>query len=206
MRTRGVGPVIQGCYRPCLFEICRFLLSDNLHLPSPFSVSDPQKRDVESCSFPKSFLKSCCRLEELVPCLTLLPIHQVLMRCLLQEHASGSLSLMPSMARLPPVKPAENFDLIWSIPLAWAAQRMMLCLSAWPLLQPCAWGTLWKEWCEFELSLAGERGEFSSHILRESSDSGALAPSSRLWVHMELLGYALESDGVWDVSYPLHVY
>lgn len=118
MRTRGVGPDVQGCCRPSLFEICRFLLSNNLHLPSPFSVSDPKKRNVESCSFPKSFLKSCCRLQELVPCLTLLPIHQVLMRCLLQEHSSGSLSLMPSMARLPPVKPAEYFDLIWSIPLA----------------------------------------------------------------------------------------
>lgn len=101
-----------------LFEICGFLLSHNLHLSSPFSVSDPWKWDVESCSFPKSLLKSCCRLQELVACLTLLSTHQVQIRCVLQEHPSGSLSLMPCVARLSPVKPAEYFDLTWSIPLA----------------------------------------------------------------------------------------
>lgn len=106
---------------------------------------------------------------------TPLSTHQVLIRCLLQEHPSRSLSLMPCMPWLSPVEPDELFDLIWSIPpcccdLAWAAHQMMLCLSVWPHLQPCTWGSLWKGWRELEFSPAGEEAEFSSHGLCENSD------------------------------------
>lgn len=117
-RTRGVGADAQGCYRRSLLEICRFLRSNNLHLSRPCSVCVPQKWNVESCSFPKSFLKSCCGLQELVSRLTLLSTHELLIRCLLGEHPSGSLSLTPSVADLSPGRPAERFGLIWSIPRA----------------------------------------------------------------------------------------
>lgn len=66
-RRARVRADVQGCYRQ-FFESCRFLLSHNLRLLSSFYVSDPQKQDVENFSFPKSFLKFCCRWLELVLC------------------------------------------------------------------------------------------------------------------------------------------
>lgn len=53
--------------------------------------------------------------------------------------------------------------------LAGAAQQMF-CISAWACLQPSAWGTLWKGWYKFELSL--EKTEISSHALSGSSVKG----------------------------------
>lgn len=114
---------------------------------------------------------------------------------------------MPCMPRLSPVEPAECFHPIWSTPpcccdLAWAAHQMMLCLSAWPHLQPCAWGTLCKGWCELEFSLAGEEAEFSSHGLCESSDQQAAA-SRRRSCSLKWWGSSswLQAVGAWGVGW-----
>lgn len=225
------GAAVQGCYRQSLLKSVVSCFPIVYTCLVHFLFLIPQRWDVQSCSFPKSFWESCCRSQELVPDLTLLSTHQVLIRCLLQEHPNRSLSLMSSMARLSPVKPAEYFVPIWSIPLA-AVTLLGLhsrwCFSPQPGLtySPVLGASSGKDdvslnfpgWRRdnfppifaWELRSAGSRvrskQQFYGKDLAALRSAGAPAPGFRLLVHMVLYEYALESHSVWHLSFPLDFY
>lgn len=148
--------------------------------------------------------------------------HQILIRCLWQEHPSRSLPCTPRFHQWNLLR-----VLIW-----FGASPLLLwpCLGCTPgealppsLASPAALclghPLQWMMWIEF--SLAGEEAEFSPHGLCGSSDQQATVLRRRSCCSLKWWGtsswlqalgargvgwVSLESDGVWGFSCPLHFY
>lgn len=164
------GCDIKGCYRQSLAEIFGVLLPHNLHL-SVFCFWCP-KSGIENCSL--EFLKIPLQITGISTTLNS-SIHP-------PRTNEISLARTSKWVTVFSVWHGQAFtsEICWVFQvyleypaccsdLAGAAQQKF-CISAWACLQPSAWGTLWKGWYMFELSL--KKTEISSHALSGSRVKG----------------------------------